>query len=115
DRIATCASVAAVSIVVGEYSRELLPNVFAHPSLTASLVVVFFAWVQWRGIVWGDRTQQVTSLLKTLMFFGLIIAAFVLTRGQPSATAVGNPIATGVARTLPGIAAFVLAMQAVGY
>jgi APA family basic amino acid/polyamine antiporter len=111
DWISTCASVAAVSIVIGEYSRDLLPRAFSHPSLTASVVVVFFAWVQWRGIVWGDRTQRITSLLKTLLFFALIVAAFALTSGPlPPSTGVST-----VAPALPGFTAFVLAMQAVVY
>jgi APA family basic amino acid/polyamine antiporter len=111
DWISTCASVAAVSIVIGEYSRDLLPNVFGHPSLTASVVTAFFAWVQWRGIVWGDRTQQITSLLKTLLFFALIVAAFVITGGSTMSTATSAPVTAA----LPGITAFVLAMQAVIY
>jgi len=59
----------------------------------------------------GDRTQQITSLLKTLLFFALIVAAFALASGQlpPGSGAAVVPPA------LPGFTAFVLAMQAVVY
>src|SRR5436190_433385 len=92
--------------------RDLLPAYFPLPALTASVVVVFFAWVQWRGIVWGDRTQQITSLIKTLLFFALIVAAFVITGGS-SLPGAAPTSATPV--SLPGLTAFVLAMQAVIY
>jgi APA family basic amino acid/polyamine antiporter len=123
DWISTCASVAAVSIVIGEYARDLAPGAFTYASLTASVVVLFFAWVQWRGIIWGDRTQQLTSFLKTLLFAGLIVAAFVLTPQSAAVTAAGTAVVTAAGTavvTATGtagvtISAFVLAMQAVIY
>jgi APA family basic amino acid/polyamine antiporter len=110
DWISTCASVAAVSLVVGEYARDVAPVAFGRPVLTTCIVIAFFGWVQWRGIVWGDRTQQITSLIKTLLFVALIIAAFVLTP-----TGVPRPAAPPAAVSISGITAFVLAMQAVVY
>jgi basic amino acid/polyamine antiporter, APA family len=109
DWISTSASVAAVSIVIGEYTAYLAPTLLGNKVLVACVVIAVFGFVQWRGIVWGDRTQQLTSLLKTMLFAALIIAAFVLTPAVPRSDA------PATAATVSGLAAFVLAMQAVVY
>lgn len=109
DWISSCASGAAVSIVVGEYVSFLAPTTMGRASITAVAVMIFFTLLQWRGIRWGDRTQQFTSLLKALAFAALIIACFILPPMGP------KPEATSIARAAPSIAAVVLAMQAVIY
>jgi APA family basic amino acid/polyamine antiporter len=47
----------------------------------AAAVVIVFAALQWRGIVWGSNIQNLTSLLKALAFLALIFAAFMLGNG----------------------------------
>jgi APA family basic amino acid/polyamine antiporter len=47
--------------------------------------------LQWRGIVWGSNTQNVTSLIKALAFLALIVAAFIF--GGKGALAT-SPLAT---------------------
>jgi APA family basic amino acid/polyamine antiporter len=67
--------------------------------------------LQWRGIVWGSSTQNITSLLKALAFLALIIAAFVF-GGQGSLTASEQlPMPAGFGL----IAALVLSLQLVIY
>ena len=78
DWISSCGSTAAVSLVVGTFSGALIPALNGKGPLVAAIVAIFFAVLQWHGIVWGSNIQNVTSLLKALAFFVLIAAAFAL-------------------------------------
>ncbi|HEY8412361.1 MAG TPA: APC family permease [Pyrinomonadaceae bacterium] len=78
DWISSCGSTAAVSLVVGTFSGALFPALNGKAALVAAVVAIFFAVLQWHGIVWGSTIQNVTSLLKALAFFALIAAAFAL-------------------------------------
>jgi APA family basic amino acid/polyamine antiporter len=110
DWISTSGTTAAVAIVIGEFSVALFPGWTGRATAIATTVVVLFAAAQWRGIRWGSQIQNVTSLLKTLAFLGLAVAAFAL--GSDTA-----PVDS--ARTMPAaltlVAAFVLSLQAVIY
>jgi APA family basic amino acid/polyamine antiporter len=109
DWASSVASLAAAAIVIGEYVGALFP-VLARSTLGVGIgVVVLFTILQYRGVKWGDRAQQITTLLKALAFAGLIVACFVLApKSSPSAV----PTA---ATTAVGFASVVLAMQAVIY
>src|ERR1041385_4968739 len=78
DWISSCGSTAAVALVVGTFTGALFPSLAAHAKIVAAAVAIVFAFLQWRGIVWGSNIQNVTSLLKALAFLALIVAAFVL-------------------------------------
>ena len=78
DWISSCGSTAAVSLVVGTFCGALFPALNGKAALVAAVVAIFFAVLQWHGIVWGSTIQNVTSLLKALAFFALIAAAFAL-------------------------------------
>ena len=78
DWISSCGSTAAVSLVVGTFSGALFPALNGKAALVAAVVAIFFAVLQWHGIIWGSTIQNVTSLLKALAFFALIAAAFAL-------------------------------------
>jgi APA family basic amino acid/polyamine antiporter len=90
DWISSCGSAAAVSLVVGGFAGVLFPRLNGATAIpaTAATVAIFFAFLQWRGIVWGSNTQNVTSLLKALAFMALIVAAFLL-GGEGSLTTNG--------------------------
>ena len=92
DWISSCGSTAAVSLLIGTFSGALIPALAGKAAATAAAVAIFFALLQWRGIVWGSNTQNVTSLLKTLAFLALIVAAFVF-GGKGSLTA-SHPLTT---------------------
>src|SRR5436190_1970903 len=62
-------------------SGALIPALDGKAAGVAAAVTIFFAILQWRGIVWGSNIQNVTSLLKALAFLALIVAAFVLGSG----------------------------------
>ena len=123
DWISTCGSAAAVSLLIGQFAGLLFPAlngkivvvastvVIAKPVLIAATVAIVFAIVQWRGIIWGSTTQNVTSLLKTLAFLTLVAAAFVFGGQGSLTTATGPAIPAGF--TL--ITALVLSLQSVIY
>jgi APA family basic amino acid/polyamine antiporter len=88
DWLATCGSMAAVAIVVGEYVGPLVPALLGGEATTASVVVVAFALLQWRGIRVGDAAQQITSLLKGLGLVALAVVALVMPAPVETATVV---------------------------
>ena len=87
----------------------LFPALAGRSVIIAIVVALVFALLQWRGVVWGSKVQNVTSLLKALAFITLIIAAF--TWGGTS-TPDAEPVR---AASVPLLVAFILALQAVIY
>jgi basic amino acid/polyamine antiporter, APA family len=77
DWISSCGSTAAVALVTGLFAGVLIPALNGKATATAATVTIFFALLQWRGIVWGSNIQNITSLVKAVAFFGLIVAAFI--------------------------------------
>ena len=112
DWISTCGSVSLIAIVIGEFSGGLFSALVGKSLAIAATVAIFFAILQWRGIVLGSQVQNLTSLLKTLAFVALIAAAFILGGKGPTtpATAVAT-IATGPAL----LVAVILSLQSVIY
>jgi APA family basic amino acid/polyamine antiporter len=113
DWLATCGSMAAVAIVLGEYSGPLIPHLEGHEALVASGVVVSFAFLQWRGIRIGDAAQQVTSLLKALALVALALVALLITVDVPTATAGAAVSTTPTGVALAG--AVIIALQSAIY
>jgi APA family basic amino acid/polyamine antiporter len=114
DWLSTCGTVAAVALVIGEYAGLLVPALAGRGLAVASGVTVAFALLQWRGVRWGSRSQELTSLLKTLAFAALIAACYAYGgRGDAKAVAGGVPL------TVPSgvglLAALVLALQGIIY
>src|SRR5512132_1241729 len=68
DWLSTCGTVAAVALVLGEYAGLLFPPLAGRAVAVATCVTIAFALLQWRGVRWGSRSQELTSLLKTLAF-----------------------------------------------
>ncbi|HKO99152.1 MAG TPA: APC family permease [Pyrinomonadaceae bacterium] len=108
DWISTCGSAAAVSLVIGEFTGALFPALAGKAVAIAAAVAIVFALLQWRGIAWGSKTQNLTSMLKALAFLALIVAAFIL-GGQGSFT---TSAAQPAGLTLLGA---IIALQAVIY
>jgi len=112
DWISTCGATAAVSLVVGSFVGVLFPALGGPFVLvTAAAVAIFFAALQWHGIVWGSNTQNLTSSLKALAFFALIVAAFILGGGgmKPTTNQLNAPAGFAL------IVAIVLSLQSVIY
>ncbi len=113
DWLSTCGTTAAVSILIADYAGELFPALAGRGPFVALFITVAVAVLQWRGIQWGSRFQNVTSLFKALAFVALVAACFILdggVRGVGTETA-----ATTAAIALPLLPALMLALQAVIY
>src|SRR5690242_18451320 len=100
DWISSCGSTAAVSLLIGTFTGALFPTLAGQSKTVAAAVAIVFAFLQWRGIVWGSNIQNLTSLLKALALLALIVAAFVL--GGHGAFATTAP-APSTSITLAGI------------
>jgi APA family basic amino acid/polyamine antiporter len=111
DWMSTCATIALISMVVGEYSGVLFPSLVAHQKLVALAVTLFFALLQWRGVLWGSYTQNVTSLIKVLAFIAFGIVALIHPAASAPVAASSLPVPTGVAL----FTAIIVALQGVLY
>ena len=109
DWLSTCGTLAVIAMVVGEYTAVLIPRFAGRDKSIALIVVLAFAALQWRGIRWGSFTQNLTSLLKTLVFAAIAIAAFAIA-GKPSPEA---PLSAPHGYALFG--ALIIALQGVLY
>ena len=110
DWISTCGTTAAVSLVVGEFAGVLFPSFGGNVvPITAATVAIVFALLQWRGMVLGSATQNVTSLLKAVAFLILISAAFVL--GGQATVQPAAPTPVGLAL----VGAIMISLQAIIY
>ena len=107
DWLSVCGTVAAVSIVIGDFSAALVPALRGHETTLAAAVAVAFALTQWRGVRWGSRIQNATSLAKAVAFLALIAAAFALGGGpvvtDPAAPPSGLALATALLLALQGV------------
>ena len=116
DWISTCGTTAAVAIVIGEFTGVLFPALAGRSLFVASFVTIIFAVLQWRGILWGSRVQNLTSFLKALAFIVLVVACFILGGGGGVATAaVTSPAAKAVGTGMALMTALVLSLQSVIY
>jgi basic amino acid/polyamine antiporter, APA family len=109
DWVSNCSAVAAAGILVGEYSRDILPRL-DHPLGTAAGVMMLIAALQWRGVRWGSRFQNITSALTAMIFLVLILGSFLGHHGRPAAAS-GLPLPS----RLPLLVAYILTLQAVIY
>jgi APA family basic amino acid/polyamine antiporter len=115
DWLSTCGTAAAVAIVIGEYSGELIAPLGGHVKLIAVVVIIGFFILQWRGIKWGSGTQLITAAIKTLAFVIVVAACFLWgghARSAASASAAAVPqLPSGWALAL----AILFGLQAVFY
>jgi basic amino acid/polyamine antiporter, APA family len=111
DWLSTCGSAAAISIVIGSFTTALFPTLGGTRGILiiASLITVFFALLQWRGIILGSTAQNVTSLMKAFAFLILIGAALIWGSGGGFAEPKAPIVSAGL------VAAIVLSLQAAIY
>ncbi len=115
DWISTCGTVAALAIVVAEYSGTLLPPLAGKTVPVALATAVAFALLQWRGVRWGSLAQQITSLVKAAAFILLIGAAFLLGSNQATLDPATAPAAASGPVSGMTLLAVILALQSVIY
>ena len=111
DWLSTCGTLAVISIVVGEYTSSLVPALAGKAKPVALSAILFFTFLQWRGVRWGSRTQNLTSLIKTLAFVALIAACFRFGQGGSLHDEAVHPLMFG----LPLVGALIRALQGVIY
>ncbi|HEY2164112.1 MAG TPA: APC family permease [Gemmatimonadaceae bacterium] len=113
DWISTCASIAGISIVIGE-SAVALAGLSAGAAPIAMVVVGAFTLLLLSSTRRGDRIQRVTSFVKAIALLGLVVACFAF--GNHGVEATRSPTAGAVgAVAASGFAAFLLAAQSVIY
>jgi APA family basic amino acid/polyamine antiporter len=112
DWISTCGTTAAVAIVIAEFAGALFPSLLGQSAAVASAVAIIFAVLQWRGILWGSRVQNMTSFVKALAFVALVIACF-LFGGEGAQEAARSTRVVPEGRAL--VVGLVLSLQAVIY
>jgi APA family basic amino acid/polyamine antiporter len=111
DWISTCASTAAISIVLGESLAGLVPSLAARAVPLAMATVVLFTLLLLGGTKLGGRSQELTSLFKTAALLAFVAACFIFGRNTaPPAAAQSSSV-----ETMSSFAGFVLAAQAVIY
>ena len=115
DWLSTCGTAAAVGIVIGEYSGELIPAFAGHVKLIAVLVILGFFILQWRGIKWGSGTQLVTAAIKTFAFVIVVAACFLLGGHAHTASSASTVAAPPLPAGWPLALAVLLGLQAVFY
>jgi APA family basic amino acid/polyamine antiporter len=78
DWLSTCGSTGAVGIVIGEYMAHMFPAMDGalKIKITGVSVIILFALLQWKSIIMGSKVQNVTTVLKGLAFFAIVIACF---------------------------------------
>jgi len=108
DWLGSCGTIAAVAIVIGEYMSAPFLSLANRRLIISLAVVIGFALLQWRGVRWGGRAQELTTLLKSLAFVALVICCFVF-GSQNSAAANAVTLPTGLSL----LTAIVLALQGV--
>ena len=64
DWVSLCAATATITLLAGEYLGNLVPRFAGQAVSLATVVVVLVVLVQWRGIRWGSRFQDITSAIK---------------------------------------------------
>jgi APA family basic amino acid/polyamine antiporter len=116
DWLSTCGTVAVVALVLGEYAGKLFPALAGREAAVACSVTLAFAVLQWRGVRWGSRSQELTSLLKTVAFVALIVACFALGGSHEThSAAMTSGITAGAGTSQSLLNALVLALQGIIY
>src|SRR5262249_20617862 len=110
DWISTCASTAAISMVVGESLAALIPGASTRATGLASAVVLLFLMLLYRSTKLGERSQVLTSLFKTVALVAFVVVCIAF-GGHPTV-----PAPTASVAAAPSLfVGFVLAAQAVIY
>ncbi|HXG91796.1 MAG TPA: APC family permease [Blastocatellia bacterium] len=111
DWISTCGATAYISLVIAEFASALAPALKGRDALVALIIAATFALLQWRGIREGSGVQNITSLLKAMIYISLVAACFALGGRGFHSIADSSLSTTGI----PPLAAFVVALQGVIY
>jgi basic amino acid/polyamine antiporter, APA family len=115
DWLSTCGTTAAIALVFGEYTIALFPSLAGLDVAIALFAVTAFAVLQWLGVRWGGRAQEITSLLKALAFLTLVMACFILGNRQPVAQTSAQSASTNLLVSFALFSGMIKALQGVIY
>ena len=105
------ASIGYSAIAFGEFTIGLRADLAPHLKLLAIASVVILTALNWIGLRSSSRTQELTSLIKSLALLGFIGACFVFSPAGPASGASTLPILPVLHGGM--LLALVIAMQAV--
>lgn len=110
DWLSSCAAMALVTVSMGDYTAAVWPALQGKAVHFALTIVAILTVIQAVGIRAGDLTQQISSLLKTLVLVALAVVCLLWT---PPATS--EATVSAAAPHVIGFGAIVLALQGVIY
>ncbi len=111
DWLSTCGTNAAVPILIGLYLAKIVPALDGYAPEIAIVIVLGFAALQWHDVRRGSRAQEITSLLKGLVYLAIVVACFLFGGGHGETPAGSGATAPNVSLAV----AIILALQAVIY
>lgn len=113
DWLSTCGTSSAVTILIGQYLARIFPTLKGYEPQVAVLIVLAFVALQWRDVKMGRGTQELTTLIKGLVYVAIVAGCFLLGGSHRAAAEAAAPVAAAPAYSLA--MAVMLALQAVIY
>ena len=107
----TCAA-AYLAVAASEYCAALFPALAGSVPFVAVVILLFFSVLHWFGVRAGSGAQKLTSLLKVVFFFVLIVACFIFGEKQNLAE-IGQTTQSLFANPMTAFVAVILSLQAV--
>ena len=77
NAVSQAVALAYLSVALGEFSAGLFPRLAGHLQLVGVSGLVLLSLLNWLGLRPGSRTQEVTSVAKSLGLLALVAASFV--------------------------------------
>jgi basic amino acid/polyamine antiporter, APA family len=111
DYISYPATLAITSITTAEYFSSLFPGMANSVKAMAIAALLAVGFINWLGVRWGGRFQEILSFAKAGVFIAIVGAAFIF--GENSSAS--NPVAAAFASPMSTVAAIVIALQSVIY
>jgi basic amino acid/polyamine antiporter, APA family len=109
DWINWSVSSAALILLIGEYLAGFIPAVAGHTTIAGFVIFAGIVGLQWHGVLWGGRFQEITSALKATALIGLVAMAFLLPHAPIAPSASAHMLPSGMSL----LVALALSMQAI--
>jgi APA family basic amino acid/polyamine antiporter len=111
DWIAQAAAIAYLAVALGDFAAQLQPTLHAYVKVVSVTTVCGLTALNWLGLRVGSRTQEFTSLIKTLALVAFVVACFAISpQSVPEEPLQTGSLAVSNAGFLLGV---LLALQAV--
>lgn len=111
DYVAYPATLAITAMTIAEYGALLFPGISGSLKVIAIVALLGVGFVNWLGLKWGSRFQELLSFAKAGVFVAIVAAAFLL--GANSSDS--NPVPGVFTSPMSAVAAVVIALQSVIY